>query len=328
MKFIDFIGNEKLKEQLTFMQESNRLPHAIIIEGDEGIGKKTLAREIALNLFCRSENEKPCRACPQCSKVLKGIHPDIYEYSAPGAPRSFHIETVRDVRDDVFISPNEARYKIYILGNCQCMSDNAQNALLKILEEPPEYAIFILTTTSKSAMLQTVLSRCVALSVEGVDAKTGADYICQRDESIDYKDAFNSVSVWNGNIGKAIQSLSDGKLSKINAISVDICNALMSENEYDLLKACSVFEGDRETLINTLGHIKAIFRDALLYNSREDIISGNAEIAKVLSSRLNKAKIIKLIEACDNVRDVATKNGNNVILITKICYELRRAQNR
>ena len=79
MKFINFKGNEKIKEQLSFLAEAKRLPHAIILEGEAGLGKRTLAREIALNLFCRGEGEKPCLKCAQCSKVTKGIHPDIYE---------------------------------------------------------------------------------------------------------------------------------------------------------------------------------------------------------------------------------------------------------
>ena len=120
MRFEAFVGNEKIKEQLSFLEASGRLPHAIVIEGDEGIGKRTLAREIALNLMCRAE-DRPCRSCPQCSKVLKGIHPDIYEYSATGGARSFHVDTVRDVIENAYVQPNEADYKIYILGNCHCI---------------------------------------------------------------------------------------------------------------------------------------------------------------------------------------------------------------
>jgi DNA polymerase-3 subunit delta' len=328
MKFVDFIGNEKIKEQLTFLQESGRLPHAIVIEGEQGIGKRTLAREIALNLFCKSDGEKPCRECPQCIKVMKQIHPDIYEYSASGGARSFHVDVIRDVREDVFVQPNEADYKIYILGNCQGMSESAQNAILKILEEPPAYALFILTTTTKSALLETVLSRSVVISLEGVEGSKAAEYICSRDDSIDFNDATNAVAVWNGNIGKAIESLSDGKLSKISSIANDISLALLSDKEYDLLKACSVFERDRETLIATLGLLKTIFRDALLYTNGSDTLSGQSESVKNLAIRLNKEKLLRLIEASDNIRDLAEKNGNNAILITKICYEFRRAQGR
>lgn len=327
MQFLDFIGNEKIKQQLAFLKASNRLPHAIVIEGDEGLGKRTLAREIALNLFCKAD-EPPCRSCPQCSKVLKGYHPDIYEYSATGGARSFHVDVVRDVKENVYVQPNEADYKVYILGNCQCMSDSAQNALLKVLEEPPEYAMFILTTNSKSALLETVLSRSVVIALEGVNDKQGADYICQKDENIDYDDALRAVTLWGGNIGKAIESLGDSKLSKISGIAQSICDALLNPNEYELLKACTAFDRDRETLISTLTLLKTVFRDALLYNPNSDVLSGQKQTACSLCSSLSKQKLMSLINACDNLKNIALKNANNTILITKVCYDFRKAIGR
>lgn len=327
MKFTDFIGNDKVKEQLTFLEQSNRLPHAIVLEGEEGLGKVTFAREIVLNLFCKGD-EKPCRACSQCSKVLKGYHPDVFEYIAENRPNSFHVDKVRDIIEDVYVRPNEADYKVYILGNCHCMNSNAQNALLKVLEEPPSYAIFLLTATNKASLLPTVLSRSVVISLDGISAKMGADYICQRHDDIDYTDAFNAVSARNGNIGKAIESLNDGKLSKITGIATDICNALVAEREYELLIACSAFEKNKDILISTMVLLKSIFRDAIVSPNGTDLLSGQGDIVKMLSSRLNKKKLLRLIQACDDIRILAEKNGNNAILITKVCYELRRAQNR
>jgi DNA polymerase-3 subunit delta' len=234
---------------------------------------------------------------------------------------------VREIRNDAFMQPNEADYKIYILGNCQGMSESAQNAILKILEEPPAYAIFILTVTNKSALLETVLSRCVVMTVDKVDARTSANYICKVNPEIDYDTAYNASMSWNGNIGKALESLGEGKLSAICTYANDIANALLAENEYELLKACSVFKGDRATLVATLTMLKTMFRDAMLV-STGDVLSGQADTVKLLSSRLNREKLIRLITSTDNIRVLAEKNGNNAILITKICYDLRRAIGR
>ncbi|MBE6719913.1 MAG: hypothetical protein E7571_04540 [Ruminococcaceae bacterium] len=327
MKF-SFIGNQKVKEQLAYLIESDRLPHAIIIEGEEGLGKRTLAKEIALSLFCRGEGEKPCRVCPQCSKVLKGYHPDLYEYSATGGARSFHVDVIREVKEDVFVRPNEAPYKVYILGNCQCMSESAQNAILKILEEPPEYALFILTVNNKSALLETVLSRSVTVSLDGVDVAQGAEYICDKIPQTEYADALSAVTAWSGNIGKAIDALGDGRLSKISSVACSMADALTDTNEYELLKVCSVFDRDRETLIAALSLLKTILRDALLSGTGADALSGQKERATSLATQLGREKILRLITACDELTDYAGKNGNNAILITKVCYELRRAQNR
>ena len=328
MNFSDFIGNEKIKQQLSFLAEANRLPHAIVLEGEEGIGKRTLARELVLNLFCIGEGEKPCRNCAQCKKVLKGIHPDVYEYTAPGGVRSFHVDVVRDVKEDVYMQPNEAAYKVYILGNCQCMSESAQNAILKILEEPPEYALFILTVTTKAALLETVLSRSVVMTLEGVDAPAAAQYLCRQNEELDEEQALQAVRVCNGNIGKALQCLNDGKLSQISRCTGELAKALLAENEYELIKACAVFERDKDTLIATMTLLKTVLRDAMLYSGKGEMLSGQEEAVRLLASRLSKEKLLRLMAVCDTIRAMAERNGNNAILITKVCYELRRAIGR
>lgn len=328
MNFFNFVGNEKIKQQLSFLQHSGRFPHALVIEGEEGVGKRTLAKEIVFNLFCKDTSNKPCGVCSQCKKVAKGVHPDVFEYTAAGGARSFHVDVVRTVKQNVYMQPNEADYKIYILGNCQCMSENAQNAILKILEEPPSYAVFILTVDKKSALLETVLSRSVVIKLEGVESKVGADYICNADKSIHYDEAYNAVSIWSGNIGRALESISNGKMSKISSVTDDICKALICDNEYELLKVCSVFEKDRELLVSVLALLKTVFRDALMNSYDVGFITGKSEIIKTISGRLSNDKILKLISTCDQLSRLVNSNANNNILITKMCYDFRIAQNR
>ncbi len=323
-----FVGNAKLKEQIEYLITGQRLPHAIILEGEDGLGKRTLAKEIAMILQCRSEGEKPCRQCAQCSKVSKNLHPDVYAYSPKGGPASFHVDTVREIREDAFIRPNEGNYKVYILGNCQCMNSSAQNAILKILEEPPAYAVFILTVNNKAALLETVLSRSVVLSVESVDHAAGAAYIQEAMPDVDEAQAMSAISVWGGNIGKAMESLGDGKLSKISAVSCALADALLANNEYDLLKACAVFDRDRETLIACVSFLKLMLRDALLRGTDSEMLSGQSELAARLASEIGKKKLMRLIDTCSDLIRYAERNANNAILITKVCYELRRALGR
>ena len=239
MKLTNFIGNEKVIDRLSKLMESGRFPHALIIEGEEGIGKKTLAKDIACALVCRG-NDKPCGECSQCKKAIGAIHPDISEYIPAGTANSFHVDTVRNIINDAYVQPNEADYKIYILANAHCMNQNAQNALLKILEEPPKYVVFILTTNSKSALLSTVLSRSVCVSLEGVDIERAANYITSHCENVDYNTAKKTVETFNGNIGKAIDSLQDSKTSELVDVCNKICKALTTSNEYEMMTLCSV----------------------------------------------------------------------------------------
>lgn len=328
MNFKYLLGNENVKEQISVLMESNRLPHAIIIEGEEGIGKKTFAREIAAALVCRSNENKPCYQCSQCHKAEKGIHPDIYEHTATGGTNSFHIQTVRDIISDICMPPNEAEFKVYILGNAHCINENAQNAILKVLEEPPAYAVFILTVENRSMLLETVLSRSVVLSLNGVNAKDGAEYIVNENDEIDYNSAFSAVTALRGNIGKAKESIIGGKMKETVDLVTNICNAIMADNEYELIKCVSAFSKDRKELTTALSMLKMIFRDALIGKDTNEILSGQNNIVYELSSKYTSAKLLALFNSADELIEMTKKNANNALLTTKICYTLRRATGR
>lgn len=327
MKLTNFIGNEKVIDRLSKLMESGRFPHALIIEGEEGIGKKTLAKDIACALVCRG-NDKPCGECAQCKKAIGAIHPDISEYIPAGTANSFHVDTVRNIINDAYVQPNEADYKIYILANAHCMNQNAQNALLKILEEPPKYVVFILTTNSKSALLSTVLSRSVCVSLEGVDIERAANYITSYCENVDYNTAKKTVETFNGNIGKAIDSLQDSKTSELVDVCNKICKALATSNEYEMMTLCSVFQKDRQGVVFACDLLKSIFRDALFAGESSEHISGQEESVALLKSSLSRQSLIKLINTCDELKSTALSNANNALLITKFCYSLNRAIGR
>lgn len=327
MNSFDFVGNERIIEQLSVFFNSGRFPHAVLITGEKGLGKKTLAGYIASALVCRGEN-KPCFECTQCNKASKHIHPDIFEHIPSGNARSFSVDVVRDVINDVYIKPNEAQYKVYILCNVDCMSLSAQNALLKVLEEPPQYAVFILTADAGNNMLETVLSRCVVLNVENVDLSDGARYISSHLDGVTFEEAENALSLFSGNIGKAIESLNDGKMLEIADVCCDMCRALAEDDEYTLLCKCYSFSKDRQSVIFAVDFLKNIFRDALLYNGDGNLLSGNSKTAELLNTKFTSQKLVDLIDVCDKLKSMAVMNSNNSLLITKICYSLRQAVGR
>lgn len=328
MNDLDFAGNKKVLERLGVLLDSGRFPHALIIEGETGLGKATLARQLAAALVCRSES-KPCMKCSQCRKALEGFHPDIYTHIASGGANSFHVDTVRDIIRDVYMQPNEAEHKVYILGNADCMNASAQNAMLKVLEEPPGYVIFILTVTSKSRMLETVLSRSVTVSLEGVNAHEGADYITARFPELgDYFAVKSVLASFNGNIGRAIEQLRSEKSSDAVCVCREICKSLVDESEYELLKACAAFQKDRQLIAASAELLKNIFRDALVLKKGGQTISGQDDAAAALKTRLTAARIMALMDVCDRLRKMALMNLNNSLLITKICYSLREAAGR
>lgn len=180
-----FYGNNKVNEALVFYQRDGRFPHGILLEGEAGLGKKSFAKRIAAAAVCTGAGEKPCGQCAHCRKIEKGIHPDVVTVAPEEGKRSFKKEQVESLRFDAYIRPNEAARKVYILCEAQYMTVQAQNALLKILEEPPAGVMFILTCDNRFKMLETVRSRVVTLALEKVSTEDAVSALMERDPSLD-----------------------------------------------------------------------------------------------------------------------------------------------
>ncbi len=159
------IGNRQLKMDLRRSLEQNRIAHFYLISGPEGSGKRTLARLLSAAILCRGA-DKPCGGCG-CRKALEGIHPDVITVDDL-EHKNVSVDVIRRARADVYVRPNEADRKVYLLPRAQDMLPPAQNALLKILEEPPEYGVFILLTDNPDKLLPTIRSRCRELKMTAV----------------------------------------------------------------------------------------------------------------------------------------------------------------
>ena len=142
--------------------DSRRLSHAYIAD-------ESLAGIIAMSAVCSGSGEKPCLNCINCGKVLRGVHPDIIVVRKLKNKREIVIDQIRELKRDVIVVPNESDKKVYIIYDADLMNINAQNALLRILEEPPSHTVFILTTDTPAGLLTTVRSRCVELKIKTMD---------------------------------------------------------------------------------------------------------------------------------------------------------------
>ena len=164
MVFETLLGNEQLKKDLSGSIRKGSLSHCYLISGPEGSGKHTLAHLIAAAALCRGI-EKPCGTCPSCRKLREGNHPDVVTVVDP-EHKNVAVKLIREYRADVFVMPNESDRKVYIFP--QDMGPEGQNALLKILEEPPEYALFLILTDHAEKLLPTVRSRCRELKLNAL----------------------------------------------------------------------------------------------------------------------------------------------------------------
>lgn len=163
MAFEGLLGNEQLKENLAQSLAKNHISHFYLISGPEGSGKHTLAQLLAAAILCRG-SQKPCRVCEPCRKIFSGNHPDFITVDDP-EKKTVTVDLIRQARSDIYIQPNESEYKIYLFPRAQDMGLPGQNALLKVLEEPPKYGIFLLLTDNPDKLLPTVRSRCTELKL-------------------------------------------------------------------------------------------------------------------------------------------------------------------
>ena len=166
MGFENLLGNDRLKANLAESLAKKRISHFYLISGPEGSGKHTLARLLAAAILCQG-HRKPCFGCGPCRKVMEGNHPDFITVDDP-EKKTVTVDLIRQARADIYVQPNESDYKIYLFPRAQDMGLPGQNALLKVLEEPPKYGVFILLTDNPDKLLPTVRSRCTELKMQAL----------------------------------------------------------------------------------------------------------------------------------------------------------------
>jgi DNA polymerase-3 subunit delta' len=222
-----------------------KISQGYIINGEAGSGKKTLTRALAKTLQCEAGGTEPCNSCKSCIQAESGNQPDII-WVSHDKPNVISVEEIRDqVNKDIDIKPYSSRYKIYIIDDAQLLNVQAQNALLKTIEEPPAYAIIILLTCNIDKILPTIKSRCIVLNVKPVREHDVYTYLVE-ELGVDKEKADFCMDFAQGNLGKAIRLASSeeyneiksdvtGLLTKMGDMSVDdIIYTIKNMNHYKL----------------------------------------------------------------------------------------------
>ena len=209
MAFETLLGNDRLKKNLAESLAKQHISHFYLISGPRGSGKRTLAKLLAAAILCR-EARRPCLSCTPCRKIMEGSHPDFITVEDP-EHKNVAVKIVRQFREDVFIRPNESDYKIYLFP--QELGIEGQNALLKILEEPPKYGVFILLADNPDKLLPTVRSRCTELKMQALP-----EAVLLRQLRLDFPDAQEAdlsaaIMRSGGFLGQARELLEGGSVS-------------------------------------------------------------------------------------------------------------------
>lgn len=236
-------GNEKIKQALINSINENRLPHAIIIEGDEGSGKHTLARFITSAAVCSGENA-PCGVCKNCHLADISSHPDIAVTAPEDGKKNISVAQIRSLKNETFVKPHMAKKRVFIIDGADTMNEQSQNALLKVLEEPPGDIVFIFITETKAALLETIISRCVTLTLSTPEKSQAAEFI-SKEYNYNPADIDEALEVSNCNIGKALAVLSGKGDTKTAAAAKEFLEFILRGDEFGALSVCSPFEKKR-----------------------------------------------------------------------------------
>ena len=258
------LGNERLKSLVRKDVLSGNLSHAYLLTGEKGSGKKSLARQMCLYAFCqRPGNGEPCGTCPACRKVLSGNHPDILPVLHE-KPEIIKVDEIREqLLDTVTVKPYEGKRKFYIVDEAEKMAPQAQNALLKSLEEPPQYVTILLLAADEKALLDTVRSRCVKLRMEPVPDAEILSFL-ETEYGVPKEKAEICTAFAKGNPGLAVTLCSDEAFGNLYKNTVNLCRNVRSMDAGAIFEAAKSLAEDSASLKDFFALLSLWYRDVLM----------------------------------------------------------------
>ncbi len=319
MRLSALAGNTEVKFAIEEAMHRRSLPHAVLIEGEKGCGKRTLAGILAEYAVCSAEGERPCGVCSHCLKAEKGIHPDIV--TADGSQSgALNIEAVRNIRAGAYIKPNEAENKVYVLLSCEKMLPAAQNAFLKVLEEPPPNVLFVLTATAASALLPTIRSRVRTFSLYPPSPSEAAEVLQRMLPDQPPEVLMQAAGNSGGNIGAALDLLNSGGEEEKKAAEA-VFRAIPLAAEYPLLVQTAAIARDRAFALGVLNRLCELAADCVKAGFG---VPNVPPIAKELAAGLSKKRLLTIRQNIQQAREVLNYNVNLNFYGTWLCAALRR----
>ena len=299
MSFENIIGNDKIKQELEENIRNNTISHSYLFIGQDGIGKKLFAKEFAKMELCLDDNNA-CDKCSSCIKFNSDNNPDFVIIKPDG--NSIKISQIRDMQDNVYKKPIVSNKKVFIIDDSDKMTEEAQNSLLKTLEEPPEYITIILITSNENKLLNTIRSRCLKINFNNITTKEIIDYISR--EQIMSEPSDSLLSMCNGSIGKLI---------KIN-------QNLLEYNE---------IEKNTNDLINgrILNVVKMLNNFEILYKSKDIVLDLLDYMIVIIYEYINKnkdyrGKFLDLISIIENTKLKLMSNTNYDMCIDDLLLKI------
>lgn len=321
-----FYSNNKAKQTLVNFITDGRLPHAILLEGEDGCGKTTFAKIIAAGILCGQQivSQRPCGECRNCRLIMSDNHPDVVLAESENKVNSFHVEKIREIRTDAYIRPNDGDYKVYILRNVHNMTEQAQNALLKIIEEPPAQVVFILTCNNRARILPTILSRAAVIPLSVCTEEECIQALGQlAKENYPQEQVIQAAHFAQGNIGKALNILQNEKSLKLACDARRTAEMICTGQEFELLCCLQEYVGSkkREEFLELMQEIRSYFIE--LIHLKNGLPVGNSQIPAQIKNRFTTLQAMQILDIIDSTAARVSQNVSLNLAAAAFCAEVK-----
>ena len=311
MSFTEVYGNEAAKKSLKQAILKDRISNAYVIEGMKGVGKKLLAGVFSRALVCENEETKPCGVCPACRKALTNNHPDIIYLRKTENKASIGVEDVREqILTEIHLKPYLAKRRVFLIGDGDALSIEAQNALLKVLEEPPSYVTFLICVTKQDKLLDTVLSRSQVVSLFPLSSGEITAYLDEKNGNQEKHKLFARLA--QGSIGTALSLLSDDNTEKLfeESIRSVLCLKKQAEN---IQETTTFFIAEKENIQTVIDFCQTFLRDCVLLKTgmeRQVIYENKVSEMRVFAEGLSKKSLVSAFDRLSEFRVRLKQNLN------------------
>ena len=317
-------GNMALLDILAGMSRSGRTAHSVMICGEKGTGRKLMAKYYTQALMCEFPHEGiPCGECNACLNVEKGIHPDVIYPEKSGKLGGYSVNCAREVIADAYVKPNNSSgCKVYIFADCHNVDTRTQNTLLKLIEEPPEYAYFIFTARARAAFLATIISRCVCFGVSPCTESETEEALELRGTSPE--DIRRAVDCFHGNIGRCLDYLSDEELRSRVDLTKSLADSIIRRDEYSLNSIIFPVSRERRDCREVLAMLDLLVRDAavLLKSPTAPVIGCYREGAQQLARKLTARQAILIHNHIERAKRAIDSNVSMPLVLAALCADI------
>ncbi len=305
------MGNEKLSEMFSEKLASGTMSHAYLLTGPEGSGKSTFLMQLIKKMFCESDGERPCGSCGACKKVDALSHPDLQILSKQPQDATIKVKAVREFLKGIELAPNEAPFKVYVIDDAETLGKEAQNALLKTLEEPTGRAKFFLLATTDTTLLSTVRSRCMSFPMEPVPTEKLMSHLMKK-YGCDEESARNAARLSEGYVGVAYNVMEKKGTYELRDKSLEILRTLIFDGKARCSAILFAKASTREALSELYGELQLAFRDicARSYGIAHPKYFASEEQRADFARRISFAKALDLYEILEKEKNELNKNGN------------------